>query len=318
MSIEAVKPLPRDQLFVRWLRDGDDAIRADRIELETVTYVREAAHLFGERIWVYVELKLWNEWRWEGTCSERGPSRREHVRELYLDALHKVDLRNGDPHLRSPAKGNYWPRTEPLVSPPPSELGMDGIHAARDPGYALTYGGSHAAGFVLGRVKLWGKVIAGERGWRASKARPFELVLLPGREEVHRRCLEEHELLVRQLRELASDGGFMTPAQQDAWNAASRRIEELQNRMEPDRRAGNYAPPDVVRQLAADYGCEVVEMDSLPARDFVAGGMIQVRSVQVSQALKAMEVEQKRFAYAVAKAVAVLRKTLERKRPYDP
>jgi hypothetical protein len=54
-----------------------------------------------------------------------------------------------------------------------------GIYAAREPGEALRYlvgrDELHVVGRVLGRVALWGTVVEGERGWRASRAYPADL-----------------------------------------------------------------------------------------------------------------------------------------------
>lgn len=60
-----------------------------------------------------------------------------------------------------------------------------GVYAVRTPDALLPYLDSAysrrvGSGFVLGRVRLWGTVIAGERGWRAEHAYP-DAFYLPGR-----------------------------------------------------------------------------------------------------------------------------------------
>jgi hypothetical protein len=60
-----------------------------------------------------------------------------------------------------------------------------GVYAARSPNTLApyldsTYPGRAAVGRVLGRVRLWGKVIAGERGRRAQHAYP-DAIYVPDR-----------------------------------------------------------------------------------------------------------------------------------------
>jgi hypothetical protein len=62
----------------------------------------------------------------------------------------------------------------------PDEECECGIYAARSPDTLApyldsTYTGRAAVGRVLGRVRLWGKVIVGERGWRAEHAYPHAI-----------------------------------------------------------------------------------------------------------------------------------------------
>jgi hypothetical protein len=48
---------------------------------------------------------------------------------------------------------------------------------------------------VIGRVALWGEVVEGEFGWRASRAYPLEL-LIPGRAGGYRRGAYLDEIAV--------------------------------------------------------------------------------------------------------------------------
>jgi hypothetical protein len=68
--------------------------------------------------------------------------------------------------------------------PAPDPACSCGIYAARDPEEARRYlvgrDDPHVVGRVLGRVALWGTVVEGERGWRASRAHPVEISRLCG------------------------------------------------------------------------------------------------------------------------------------------
>ena len=69
-------------------------------------------------------------------------------------------------------------------------LGCDcGIHAAKDAAAAVGYLSAYedllkgvALHRVIGTVSLWGKVVEGERGWRASHAYPARLFVPPSRD----------------------------------------------------------------------------------------------------------------------------------------
>jgi hypothetical protein len=55
-----------------------------------------------------------------------------------------------------------------------------GIHAAREPAAVLSYlhgrDEPSTVARVLGRVRLWGRVVEHEGGWRAERAYPLDLV----------------------------------------------------------------------------------------------------------------------------------------------
>jgi hypothetical protein len=86
--------------------------------------------------------------------------------------------------LIAPLAGVLWPPKQPMVascgsrshSPPGDGCGC-GLYAAADPG-TLDWGPSELE--VLGVVALWGRIVEGTRGWRASHAYPHLLVTGPG------------------------------------------------------------------------------------------------------------------------------------------
>jgi hypothetical protein len=85
--------------------------------------------------------------------------------------------------LIAPLAGSAWPARRPFVatcgSPdhaPPSEGCGCGLYAVADP-RVLEWGPS--AHEVLGAVALWGQVLEGTRGWRASHAYPRFVVTGP-------------------------------------------------------------------------------------------------------------------------------------------
>ncbi|WP_433802805.1 hypothetical protein [Actinomycetospora sp. CA-084318] len=86
--------------------------------------------------------------------------------------------------LFSPLTGTPWPAGRPMVatcaSPrhtPPGDACPCGLYAVADTG---TLGWSPSDHEVLGVVALWGEVVEGEHGWRASHAYPRFLVAGPG------------------------------------------------------------------------------------------------------------------------------------------
>lgn len=86
--------------------------------------------------------------------------------------------------LFSPLTGTPWPAARPMVavcaSPrhtPPGDACPCGLYAVGD---TTTLGWSPSDHEVLGVVALWGEVVEGERGWRASHAYPRFLVTGPG------------------------------------------------------------------------------------------------------------------------------------------
>jgi hypothetical protein len=86
--------------------------------------------------------------------------------------------------LFSPLTGTPWPAGRPMVaacaSPrhtPPGDTCPCGLYAVAD---TTTLGWSPSDHEVLGVVALWGDVVEGERGWRASHAYPRFLVAGPG------------------------------------------------------------------------------------------------------------------------------------------
>ncbi|NMO92730.1 hypothetical protein [Actinomycetospora sp. TBRC 11914] len=85
--------------------------------------------------------------------------------------------------LIAPLAGSAWPARRPLVascgsrdhSPPGDRCGC-GLYAVADP-RVLEWGPSDHE--VLGAVALWGQVVEGTRGWRASHGYPRFLVTGP-------------------------------------------------------------------------------------------------------------------------------------------
>ncbi|HEY2191590.1 MAG TPA: hypothetical protein VGH76_04695 [Actinomycetospora sp.] len=85
--------------------------------------------------------------------------------------------------LIAPLAGSAWPARRPLVAScgsrdhtPPGERCGCGLYAVADPG-VLEWGPSDHE--VLGAVALWGQVVEGTRGWRASHGYPRFLVTAP-------------------------------------------------------------------------------------------------------------------------------------------
>jgi hypothetical protein len=86
--------------------------------------------------------------------------------------------------LFSPLTGTPWPAGRPMVaacaSPrhtPPGDTCPCGLYAVAD---TTTLGWSPSDHEVLGVVALWGDVVEGQYGWRASHAYPRFLVAGPG------------------------------------------------------------------------------------------------------------------------------------------
>jgi hypothetical protein len=78
--------------------------------------------------------------------------------------------------LVAPLAGITWPARQPMVATcgsqrhaPPGDRCACGLYAVTDPG-TLEWGPSDHE--VLGVVALWGQVLEGARGWRASHAYP--------------------------------------------------------------------------------------------------------------------------------------------------
>ena len=85
--------------------------------------------------------------------------------------------------LIAPLAGSAWPARRPFVAScgsrdhaPPSERCGCGLYAVADP-RVLEWGPSDHE--VLGAVALWGQVVEGTRGWRASHAYPRFVVTGP-------------------------------------------------------------------------------------------------------------------------------------------
>lgn len=80
-----------------------------------------------------------------------------------------------------------------------------GIYAARELRYALCYMAdirqpyltSYSLSFAVGRVKLWGEVVEGEHGWRATHAYPADLYLPVSMDENPRLVAEALEWVGR-------------------------------------------------------------------------------------------------------------------------
>jgi hypothetical protein len=127
-------------------------------------------------------------------------------RAWYLDARWQLDPPtlysiNGG---RSDGDGQPWPhrdwmvaacggrRTPDEVIPHESCFGC-GIHAARDREHLVDLGYNDSDGLVvIGEVALSGKVIPGDLGWRAQRARPLRLWLPYDRWQLVRRLSEAY------------------------------------------------------------------------------------------------------------------------------
>ena len=110
-----------------------------------------------------------------------------------------VVVRDGEPRLQSVVRGDLW---EPRIAMsaictvgfsealprhvPGHQLCRCGIHAARDRGEAeghLTPPSRRTGIAAIGRVALWGTVVEGDVGWRASFAYPVSLELVTWRRD---------------------------------------------------------------------------------------------------------------------------------------
>jgi hypothetical protein len=85
--------------------------------------------------------------------------------------------------LISPLAATCWPAGRPMLATcgsrshsPPGDRCTCGLYAAREP-RALSWGPSDLE--VLGVAALWGSVVEGTRGWRASHAYPRLVVAGP-------------------------------------------------------------------------------------------------------------------------------------------
>ncbi|MHC1560813.1 hypothetical protein ACR9E3_17785 [Actinomycetospora sp. C-140] len=95
--------------------------------------------------------------------------------------------------LIAPLAGLPWPSRQPMIafcaspthSPPGDRCGC-GLYAVPDPG-TLDWGPSDHE--VLGVVALWGQIVEGTRGWRASHGYPRFVVTGPGIAEEQRAAL---------------------------------------------------------------------------------------------------------------------------------
>ena len=86
--------------------------------------------------------------------------------------------------LIAPLAGVPWPARQPMVAScgsrrhsPPGDHCPCGLYAVSDPG---TLGWGPSDHEVLGAVALWGRIVEGRRGWRASHAYPRFLITGPG------------------------------------------------------------------------------------------------------------------------------------------
>ncbi|MDD7968368.1 hypothetical protein [Actinomycetospora lemnae] len=86
--------------------------------------------------------------------------------------------------LIAPLAGVVWPARRPMIAhcgsaghSPPGDRCRCGLYAVSDPG-TLEWGPSDVE--VLGVVALWGQVVEGTRGWRASHGYPRMIVAGPG------------------------------------------------------------------------------------------------------------------------------------------
>lgn len=95
----------------------------------------------------------------------------------------RVETQRGRPRLASPVRATQWEPGAPMVAAcraghavPTPGCGC-GLYAARTVGTAAHAAAGSAAGMVLGRVALWGEIIEGEHGWRATQAYPVLLIV---------------------------------------------------------------------------------------------------------------------------------------------
>ena len=112
-----------------------------------------------------------------------------------------LEAPGGEVVLRSVVRATRWPAGEPLVaecdrSPvahsAPWARCSCGIHATRTPDEPIAHlevPSRSGLPQAIGRALLWGDVVEGERGWRASHAAP-ELLYLPMRGAAERERLE--------------------------------------------------------------------------------------------------------------------------------
>jgi hypothetical protein len=110
----------------------------------------------------------------------------------------RVDESGAEARLGSVVRGTLWPVGEPLEAAcpgvtfshrPPGAGCACGIHAARDLAEAAFHAELPSRGgapVAVGLATLWGRVVEGEAGWRASHANP-EALILPVRGPADRR-----------------------------------------------------------------------------------------------------------------------------------
>jgi hypothetical protein len=134
--------------------------------------------------------------RSEAGSSSRGPARRERPAAILAWRFWSADDASGEVRLRSPFRGAIWPVGEPLVAECLSPQLVFGSRRRQHDVPAEhcrcgVYGGTYrelrsflntnlvrpSSSPVLGRVLLWGSVVAGESGWRASHGYPERLLV---------------------------------------------------------------------------------------------------------------------------------------------
>lgn len=96
----------------------------------------------------------------------------------------RLELVDGRPRLVSPIRSVRWEPSTALdarcaAHPIPNEGCGCGIYAVRWVGTAALASLTPATDLVIGRVALWGEVLEGDHGWRASRAYPAELIVDP-------------------------------------------------------------------------------------------------------------------------------------------
>jgi len=112
-----------------------------------------------------------------------------------------LEAPDGQVGLRSVVRATHWPAGEPMLAtcdrspvahPAPWAGCSCGIYATRTPDEALAHlevPSRERQPQAIGRVLLWGDVIEGDLGWRASLATP-EILYLPMRDPAERTRLE--------------------------------------------------------------------------------------------------------------------------------
>ena len=128
-------------------------------------------------------------------------------------------------------------RLRPAEHSAPGRRCSCGVHAVSRPGdlaaYVPSVAGRRIVHRVIGRVSLWGEVVEGSRGWRASNAYPAELWV--PQMHMNRRRVADLESLALQLAD------YGVPVRISDGLTARDVVDELARRSEPWSRPGAAA-----------------------------------------------------------------------------